>query len=35
MGSATQRNGSVLVTDRRVILYTKKLGGFEIERLRL
>jgi len=30
MGSVTQRSGQVLVTDRRVILYTKKLGGYEM-----
>jgi hypothetical protein len=30
MGEKTSRNGAVLVTDRRVILYTKKLGGYEM-----
>jgi hypothetical protein len=30
MGEKTTRNGAVLVTDRRVILYTKKLGGYEM-----
>lgn len=30
MGTETSRNGSVLVTDRRIILYTKKLGGYEM-----
>jgi Bacterial PH domain/Short C-terminal domain len=29
MGSKTSRNGAILVTDRRVILYTKKIGGYE------
>lgn len=26
----TSRNGAILVTDRRVIFYTKKLGGYEM-----
>ena len=31
MGAKTSRNGAILlVTDRRVILYTKKLGGYEM-----
>jgi len=30
MGSSTKRNGAILVTDRRIILYTKKLGGYEM-----
>lgn len=30
MGTKTSRNGAILVTDRRVILYTKKLGGYEM-----
>lgn len=30
MGDKTVRNGAILVTDRRVILYTKKLGGYEM-----
>jgi hypothetical protein len=30
MGSKTSRRGAVLVTDRRVILYTKKIGGYEM-----
>jgi hypothetical protein len=30
MGSKTSRGGAVLVTDRRVILYTRKIGGYEM-----
>ena len=30
MGTKTSRNGAILVTDRRVILYTKKIGGYEM-----
>lgn len=30
LGANTARRGAVLVTDRRVILYTKKLGGYEM-----
>jgi len=30
LGSKTKRNGTVLVTDRRVVLFTKKLGGHEV-----
>jgi Bacterial PH domain/Short C-terminal domain len=30
MGTKTSRSGAILVTDRRVILYTKKLGGYEM-----
>jgi hypothetical protein len=30
MGTKTSRRGAILVTDRRVILYTKKLGGYEM-----
>jgi Bacterial PH domain/Short C-terminal domain len=30
MGSKTSRRGAILVTDRRVILYTKKIGGYEM-----
>jgi hypothetical protein len=30
MGVKTARRGAILVTDRRVILYTKKLGGYEM-----
>lgn len=30
MGQRTSRNGTILVTDRRVILFTKKLGGYEM-----
>ncbi|HEX5401478.1 MAG TPA: PH domain-containing protein [Pseudonocardiaceae bacterium] len=30
LGQSTQRNGAILVTDRRVILYTKKVGGYEM-----
>jgi hypothetical protein len=31
MGSETVRNGIVLVTDRRVVLFTKKLGGYDMQ----
>jgi hypothetical protein len=31
MGTDTHRNGVVLVTDRRVVLYTKKTGGYEMQ----
>lgn len=30
MGAATKRNGAVIVTDRRVILYSKKIGGYQM-----
>jgi Bacterial PH domain/Short C-terminal domain len=30
MGTRTSLSGAILVTDRRVILYTKKLGGYEM-----
>jgi hypothetical protein len=30
LGRSAKRNGVVLVTDRRVILYSKKLGGYEM-----
>ncbi len=30
LGTSTQRNGAILVTDRRVILFTKKIGGYEM-----
>lgn len=30
MGSKTSRKGAILVTDRRVILYAKKMGGYEM-----
>jgi hypothetical protein len=30
MGSETSRNGGLIVTDRRVIFFTKKLGGYEM-----
>ena len=30
MGSETRRNGALLATDRRVIFFTKKLGGYEM-----
>lgn len=30
MGAKTSRRGAILVTDRRVILYTKKIGGYEM-----
>jgi hypothetical protein len=31
MGSETVRTGSMLATDRRVVFYAKKLGGYELE----
>lgn len=30
MGDETKRNGALIVTDRRVIFFTKKLGGYEM-----
>jgi hypothetical protein len=30
MGAEVSRRGSILVTDRRVILFTKKIGGYEM-----
>lgn len=30
MGDETKRNGALLVTDKRVIFFTKKLGGYEM-----
>jgi hypothetical protein len=30
MGNKSSRRGAILVTDRRVILYTKKMGGYEM-----
>lgn len=30
MGSETKRNGALLVTNKRVIFFTKKLGGYEM-----
>jgi len=30
MGKETKRNGALLVTDRRVIFFTKKIGGYEM-----
>lgn len=30
MGKETRRNGSLIVTDRRVIFFTKKIGGYEM-----
>lgn len=30
MGKETSRNGALIVTDRRVIFFTKKLGGYEM-----
>lgn len=30
MGQETHRNGGLLVTDRRVIFYSKKIGGYEM-----
>jgi Bacterial PH domain/Short C-terminal domain len=30
MGTETKRNGALLATDRRVIFFTKKLGGYEM-----
>lgn len=31
MGNDTVRNGVLIATDRRVVFYAKKLGGFELE----
>lgn len=31
MGQATKRQGTVVVTDRRVILFSKKLGGYDVQ----
>lgn len=31
MGSDSVRTGSLLATDRRVVFYAKKLGGYELE----
>ncbi len=31
MGSDAKRSGTVAVTDRRVILFTKKLGGYDVQ----
>lgn len=31
MGSDTVRNGVLIATDRRVVFYAKKLGGFDLE----
>ncbi|MEI2268129.1 PH domain-containing protein [Microbacterium sp. No. 7] len=31
MGSETVRNGVLIATDRRVVFYAKKLGGFDLE----
>jgi hypothetical protein len=30
MGTETKRNGALIVTDKRVIFFTKKLGGYEM-----
>ena len=31
MGTDTKRQGTVIVTDRRVILFSKKLGGYDVQ----
>ncbi|MGI8806558.1 MAG: PH domain-containing protein [Acidimicrobiales bacterium] len=31
MGNSTKRQGTVIVTDRRVILFSKKLGGYDVQ----
>ena len=31
MGSKTRRRASVLVTDRRVVVFSKKLGGYDVQ----
>jgi Bacterial PH domain/Short C-terminal domain len=31
IGQKTRRNGAILVTDRRVVLFTKKLGGYDLQ----
>ncbi len=31
MGQDTHRNGAVLVTDRRIVLFSKKLGGYDLQ----
>lgn len=31
MGSETVRTGSLLATDRRLVFYAKKMGGYELE----
>lgn len=31
MGSNTKRQGTIIVTDRRVILFSKKLGGYDVQ----
>jgi hypothetical protein len=31
MGQETHRGGAVLVTDRRVVLFSKKLGGYDLQ----
>jgi hypothetical protein len=31
MGKDTHRNGAVLVTDRRIVLFSKKLGGYDLQ----
>ena len=31
MGSDSVRNGVLIATDRRVVFYAKKLGGFDLE----
>lgn len=30
LGSETRRNGALIITDRRVIFFTKKMGGYEM-----
>ncbi|HET9692322.1 MAG TPA: PH domain-containing protein [Acidimicrobiales bacterium] len=31
MGQKTTRRGSILLTDRRVLVFTKKLGGYDVQ----
>lgn len=31
MGSKTRRRASILVTDRRVVIFSKKLGGYDVQ----
>jgi hypothetical protein len=31
MGNNTERTGAVIVTNRRVVLFTKKLGGYDVQ----
>lgn len=31
MGTNTERNGTIAVTDRRLVLFTKKVGGYDMQ----